>query len=151
LTIVPAPTRLRTILGKLELNLHCRATLGKDSAMFLIADTSGNLPTEFFTRDSIFTFTGITGATFVIANGIQKAANWNPRWLALVLAILLCVLGVYVRGMHGPVDFVDYSLALLNGFLVFCTVGGATAVGGGSSTGIVDRGDGKRGFFTPWF
>jgi len=120
----------------------------------LLQEVSGKIPTEFFTRDSIFTFTGITGATFVVANGIQKAFDWNPKWLALLLAEILCLLGVYIRGMHSSVDMVDYALGFLNGFLVFCTVGGATSgaskLSSGGSSAVVDRGDAKRGFFTPW-
>jgi hypothetical protein len=121
----------------------------------LFQGASGKIPTEFFTRDSIFTFTGITGATFVIANGIQTAFDWNPKWLALLLAEILCLLGVYIRGTQGSVDMADYALGFVNGFLVFCTVAGATTgaskVAGPGTSQVVDRGGAKRGFFTPWF
>ncbi len=45
-----------------------------------------DLPNEFFTAESMFTMSGATGVTFVVSNGLQRAFNFNPRWLAFVIA-----------------------------------------------------------------
>ena len=83
---------------------------------------SMDLPREFFTPQSMLTLTGATGATFVIANGLQKAFDFNPKWLALVIAVTICVVGVFATGGR----MVDYFVGVMNGFLVYCTAAGAT-------------------------
>ena len=106
------------------------------------------IPTEFFTKESIVTFTGMTGATFVIANGMQAAFHWNPRWLALLIALGLCLyFGPFQTSNAGPVE---YILAVVNGFLVFLTVVGATSAVGSRQIPAATRVR-VRGWFTPWF
>ena len=46
---------------------------------------------DFFTLESLATFAGAVGATTVIANGCQRAFNFNPAWLALIIAEVVCV------------------------------------------------------------
>ena len=95
---------------------------------FLEALTLMDLPKEFFTPQSMLTLTGATGATFVIANGLQRAFDFNPKWLALVIAISICLFGVFTTGGHT----IDYFVGLVNGFLVYCTAAGATGLAGSS-------------------
>jgi hypothetical protein len=85
------------------------------------------IPKEFFTIQSMVTLTGAAGATFIICNGLQKAFNFNPKWLALAIAIGLSFFGVY-QTTDNKVS--DYFVGLVNGFLIFCTAGGATELGG---------------------
>ena len=53
------------------------------------------IPKEFFTVQSMVTLTGATGATFIVCNGLQKAFNFNPKWLALAVAISISFFGVF--------------------------------------------------------
>ncbi len=123
------------------------------------------IPKDFFTLQSMLTLSGATGATFVVSNGLQRAFDFNPRWLALAIAQLIVLCGVYASGGQ---SVVDYAVGVINGFLVFCSAAGATGVaGGGAGTGgAVARGGGaratrgaggseaglgRRGFLSPWF
>ena len=81
--------------------------------------------TEFFTIASMSSFTGATAITFVVANGIQRAFNFNPKWLALAIAEFVVILGVVASGRLGLLEFV---LAIVNGFLVFSAAFGTTEV-----------------------
>jgi hypothetical protein len=111
--------------------------------MFTLAQVK--IPEEFFTKESVFTFTGITGATLVIANGLQRAFNFNPKWLALIVAEILCITGTYLRPDETASDF---FLAVLNGFLVFCTVtGGNETVAARKKLKVETRQGNARGFF----
>ena len=121
-----------------------------------------DIPKEFFTLQSMLTLTGATGAVFVVSNGIQSAFNINPRWLALLIAQCLALIGIYITEGAG----IDYFVGVVNGFLIYCTAIGATAVGGGNGGGPIARDIGvgtpgdaplprrgatRRRFLTPWF
>ena len=117
-----------------------------------------DLPKEFFTLQSMLTLTGATGATFVIANGCQKALNFNPRWLALAVAQAISLIGVFAVGGAPS----DYFVGVVNGFLIYCTTVGATSmVGGPPPEAATARGAGdaaraqpsfaRRGFLTRWY
>lgn len=129
---------------------------------------------DFYTLQSLTTLAASAGATTVVANGIQRALDINPRWLALAVAQVVCVGTVYfthasATATPGPAS--DYFLAVVNGFLVYSTAAGSTAIGntlvhqsGGSHAtpaglGGTARGGApasqaparrRRGFFTPW-
>lgn len=114
------------------------------------------IPKEFFTVQSMLTLTGAAGMTLVIANGVQLAFNTNPRWLALVIAEVLSLMGTYIS--HKPeADWTDYFVAVVNGFLIFVTAAGGTHVAGGQGPQAQPRGsqnvtpNPKRSFFSPWF
>jgi hypothetical protein len=124
---------------------------------------------DFYTLESLATFAGATGATTVVANGIQHAFDFNPRWLALAVAQGICIGVVSVTHMQAADQSVvaasDYFVAIVNGFLIFATAAGLTSAGatvtGSSATSTEEirrrspsRGAGtpsKRGFFSPWF
>ena len=128
---------------------------------------SPTLPPEFFTIQSMLTLTGAAGVTFLIGNGLQRAFNFNPRWLGLVIAEVLAVYGTYVSHQPPGPAFrgSDIVVAVVNGFLIFATAAGSSAMGGGpGSGGAVARGAGavsggavqastatQRRFFSPWF
>lgn len=118
---------------------------------------------DLFTSESLGTLLGITSLTMVIANGMQRAFNWNPKWLALAIAEFLCIAIVY--NAEGGVS--DYLIGFANGFLVYCTASGGTNTGGAIVSGVgpaihrqsADRSGGpavqgakrtRRGFFSPW-
>jgi hypothetical protein len=120
-----------------------------------------NMPDSFFTAQTMFTFTGATGATFVIANGIQAAFNFNPRYLALVVALLITLVGTQVSSQSH--DLSDYFVAVINGFLVYCTATGVTAIASRPApVGVVEKGltprpgtgaqiTTRRGFLSAWY
>jgi hypothetical protein len=116
------------------------------------------LPREFFTPESMITLAGAAGATFVVCNSLQKAFNFNPRWLALVVAQAIVLTGT---GASGGTRVIDYLVGIINGFLVFLTAAGGTgAAAGGGGIPAVARGaaasatttaSNRRTFATPWF
>lgn len=120
------------------------------------------LPKDFYTVQSMLTLSGSAGATFVVCNGLQRALDFNPRWLALAVAQVVVLGGVY---FSQNTAVVDYFVGVINGFLVFCTAVGATnALGSPAGQGAVARsgpsGTGhtvnpehqpKRRFLTSWF
>jgi hypothetical protein len=117
-----------------------------------------DLPKEFFTLQSMLTLTGATGATFVISNGCQRAFNFNPRWLALAVALVISLFGVINVGKGAG----DYFVGIVNGFLIYCTTVGATSmVGAPPPEAAIARGAGdaahrqnppaRRGFLTRWY
>lgn len=122
-----------------------------------------DIPKEFFTLQSMLTLTGATGSVFVISNGLQRAFDFNPRWLALAVSQVIVLGGVYMTGGTG----IDYFVGLVNGFLVYCTAAGATLVGAGTGGGgvvardisVATANDAKypqanpyrRRFLTSWF
>jgi hypothetical protein len=52
------------------------------------------VPKDFFTIQSVVTLSGVTGTTFVVCNGLQRAFDFNPKWLGLAVAQVLVLLGV---------------------------------------------------------
>jgi hypothetical protein len=114
------------------------------------------LPKEFFTLQSMLTLAGAAGATFVVCNGLQKAFNFNPRWLALAVAQLIVLAGTSATG---ATRLIDYLVGVINGFLVYLTAAGGTdAAAGAAGAAPVARGAAavpaaapKRRFLTRWF
>lgn len=113
-----------------------------------------DLPKDFFTVQSMLTLSGATGATFVVSNAIQTALNFNPKWLALAIAEVIVLVGVFLTSSTSPID---YLIGLINGCLVYSSAAGATGLLGGSQTGVA-RGAGaippvqvRRQFLTSWF
>lgn len=106
------------------------------------------LPTQFFTVESLGTLAGATGITAIISNGIQRAFNFNPKWLALAIAEVVCMLGAAAAGAH---DIPTYFVAFANGFLVYLAAAGGTSLGAHASGGGTAARALKRGFWSPWF
>jgi hypothetical protein len=122
--------------------------------LVLVAD-SITLPHEFFTIQSMLTFGGATTATFVITNAIYRATSYSPKWLGLVIAVVLTTAGVYYSHGQG----LDYVAGLVNGCLVYLAAAGGTAAGAaateqGGGTRARVRASGAnppRRFLEPWF
>ena len=116
------------------------------------------LPKEFFTPESMLTLTGAAGATFIVSATLQRVLNFNPRWLAFVLAEIIVLGGTLAAGAN---SFTDYGIGFINGCLVYLTaVGTATAAGAASAAEpgppsgiktITKKEMQKRGFLSPWF
>jgi uncharacterized membrane protein len=109
------------------------------------------IPKDFFTLESMLTLTGATGAVVVICNGLQTAFNFNPKWLGLLIAVIISITGVYFSSGSGS----DYFIGFINGFLIYATATGTNAVTA-KSTGATARGlenytAAKRSFFSRWW
>lgn len=82
------------------------------------------IPPEYFTPQSILTLTGATGAVYVVCAGLQRAFDFNPRWLALALSVVLALVGAHSTQPHLAAT---YFVAIVNGFLIYCTALGVNA------------------------
>jgi len=107
------------------------------------------VPKEFFTLQSMITLGGATAVTLLVANGIQRAFDFNPKWLALLIAEAISLFGVIATNGHGA----DFAVGFVNGFLIFNTAAGLTGLGGtggGTRAAVMGPGD-SRTFWSPWF
>ena len=122
------------------------------------------LPSELFTAQSMLTLGGATAATVVICNSLQASLNFNPKWLALLIAQAISFYGTFTQPDFQPSNL---FVAMMNGFLIYCTATGTAAVissganaspGGApavardaSSSPYPQAMQTKRRFRTPWF
>ena len=110
---------------------------------------------SLYTIEAIQTLAGAAGATFVVASGIQRAFDYNPKWLALAIAMVVSFAVVLFAQGKGS----DYFFAIINGFLIYLTaVGANTTVGTENGNGVQARAGGleslsnpKRTFRTRWY
>lgn len=89
---------------------------------------STEMPKELFTKESLFTLIGLVGMVYAASNSLQRALNFNPKWLALVLAQILSILAVYLAFRDQAFDIINYVIGIFNGFLVYMTASGATSI-----------------------
>lgn len=114
------------------------------------------IPGDFFTLASLGTLTGATGAVYIICNTIQKVFNFNPKWLALLISVLISYLGAAITVSSGD-QVAKYFIALLNGFLIYATATGTNQVTGRKDdttvhhTVIRQNIQQKRKFNTRWW
>jgi hypothetical protein len=103
---------------------------------------------EFFTPQSTLTLAGATAMTYVVSSGCQAAFNFNPRWLALLIAIAITSFGTW----NADGNAVDYVFSIMNGFLVFLTaVGISTSIPHQEHRGDFGSPPKRRRFFDRWF
>jgi hypothetical protein len=120
------------------------------------------LTDDFFTPESMTTLAGATAITWIVSNAVQAAFNFNPKWLALVIALAVCFVGTMLKETHTSTDL---FVAFINGCLVYLTAVGASTLpargatagapqplpaGGGPRAGGALGGREKRGFLDPW-
>jgi hypothetical protein len=99
--------------------------------------------------------TGLTGATVVVTNTAARAFGWAPKWLGLVVALVLCVGLAAARSSA----IEEYVLALLNACLVYLTAAGASSAGAAAVSapkegGTLESSGGEAQpprFFHSWF
>ncbi len=117
---------------------------------------SPGIPGDFFTTASLGTLAGATGAVYVICSTIQKVFNFNPRWLALLVSILISYAAAFFTQANEN-DISRYFIALLNGFLIYATATGTNQVFGSKTdhsshtAGFSQTIKPKRRFNTTWW
>jgi hypothetical protein len=85
------------------------------------------LPPDLFTTGSMLTLAGATLITSIITNTCQHAFNWNPKWLGLVVAIIVMLVGALLTP---EAKAVNYVMAVINGFLVYASSAGIMQMSG---------------------
>jgi hypothetical protein len=114
------------------------------------------IPGDFFTPASLGTLAGATGAVYIICSTIQTVFNFNPKWLALLVSILISYLGAYVT-LSNDDQVTKYFVALLNGFLIYAAATGTNQVVGKKApeephqAGFRHTIVSKRKFSTKWW
>lgn len=110
---------------------------------------------SLFTIESMATLAGASGMTYIVSSTIQQVFNYNPKWLALLIAITISVLIV----INGGGESIDYVMAIINGCLIYTTtIGGNTIISRVSEGAEIDRNsqdyrNNKKPmkFFSSWF
>jgi hypothetical protein len=108
-----------------------------------------------FAVQNFSTLAGSSAAVFIVSNAIQRAFDFNPKWLALAISEVVVIFATYIGNPSENVE--AYGLAILNGCLVYCTAVGGAAIAGapqrvGNARGLeLGIRVGRRGFFTSWF
>lgn len=89
------------------------------------------IPNDFFTSGSLATLAGCTGIVFVICSGIQRAFNFSPKWLALLVSIVVSLIAAYMAADSEPSRSAQkYIIAFLNGFLIYASATGTNQIVG---------------------
>jgi hypothetical protein len=88
---------------------------------------NNTMPGDLFTPASIGTLAGATGAVYIICGTLQKVFNFNPKWLALLVSILISFVAALVTQPSNN-EPLKYFIALLNGFLIYATATGSNQV-----------------------
>jgi hypothetical protein len=111
---------------------------------------------DLMTFQSLATLGGASFATTTVANVCQQVFNFNPRWLALLVAELI-MLGV-TWSATGTKEIGPYLIALINGTIVYCAAIGANTLTGRphptQASGLGANGGSspvRRSFWTRWF
>lgn len=109
------------------------------------------------TLASIGTISGASFATFVISSAIQKAFNYNPKWLALIIALIIALMISYIAMFSGSSEIGGgIMIGTINGCLVYLTAIGVNIVlpTNNSISDPLLSGDGNarnRQFLSKWF
>jgi len=110
--------------------------------IFVILQFIQTSQNEFFTLQSILTISGASGVVLLISNSLQSALNFNPKWLALLIAQVVSFISLFIGD---EIHFANVVLAILNGFLIY-----STAVGANQFTGKdIDQRGPSPDAFTP--
>ena len=72
------------------------------------------------------TIGGLTLATTAVTNGLWRSFGWQPRWLGLVVSLVICVATAVFAGNIAPVNL---FLAVLNAFVVYLAAAGSSGAG----------------------
>jgi hypothetical protein len=87
-------------------------------------------PPAFFTWGSFTTLAGATGIVYIVCGVFQSVFDFSPRWFALIISILVSLVGIQFDYQPAPGNplfstGVKYTVALLNGLLIFAAATGS--------------------------
>lgn len=84
---------------------------------------------DFFKLGTFATLAGATGIVYIVCGGIQQVFNYKPKWLALLISIVVSFIGLAISHLDPKIsDWVEYLIAFLNGFLIFMTATGTNQI-----------------------
>ena len=72
------------------------------------------------------TIGGMTLATTAVTNGLWRSLGWQPRWLGLVVSLIICLATAFFAG---NIAGADLFLAVLNAFVVYLAAAGTSGAG----------------------
>lgn len=82
---------------------------------------------DLFTTSSLGTLAGAIAAVYIICSTLQAVFNFNPKWLALLVSVLVSYTGAYLStSSDGEVS--KYIVALFNGFLIYTSATGTNQI-----------------------
>ena len=111
-------------------------------------------PKDFITPESITTFTGASGAVWILSNLARMAFKKDSTIPCFIVSLIVSYVGMSILGtLHGGIAI---FMGFLNGALLFFTAlgvqGFAVAAKEGQVNGKVNLESKKSvGFLTPWF
>lgn len=102
------------------------------------------IPTEFITLESLSTPLACATVVYLICGSLQKAVNFNPKWLAFSLSIVLSLL-IHIFIVQSETHIaIKILLGLLNGCVIYMTMLGFNTI---SNRGESNEGDGTGGMY----
>jgi hypothetical protein len=97
----------------------------------ILLQASNLSPQNFFTPGSFTTLAGATGIVYIVCGAIQQAFNYSPKWLALVISMIISFIAAYIGNTMAQPKMeigILYLLAILNGFLIYMTATGTNQI-----------------------
>jgi len=109
---------------------------------------------DFFDPKTLESLGGSSIAVLLVCNAAQNIFNFNPKWLALVISIIISyTIALTTNGEH---DAIKYLIAFFNGLLIWSTAVGGNTLSSGRGQTAADKANftsqvgTKRTFFQKW-
>lgn len=116
---------------------------------------------QLFTGQEILTLSGAVALTLIVVNAIRYALDWSPKWLGLVVAVIINLVAWH---FWTPRTLDALALSLVNAFVVYAaSTGGNAIIGGlrykpieapisqGTTAVYADELLSTEGFWRPWW
>lgn len=103
---------------------------------------------------TLATLGGQVLATTAVTNGLARAFNWQPRWLGLIVSLILSLTTGYLANQFSGSGLL---LAILNAFVVYLAAAGTSGAGAAllpeppANTTEAPGGFEDRRILRPWF
>lgn len=103
---------------------------------------------------TLATLGGQVLATTAVTNGLARAFNWQPRWLGLIVSLILSLTTSYLANQFAGSGL---FLAVLNAFVVYLAAAGTSGAGAAllpepsANTTEAPGGFEDRRILRPWF
>jgi zinc transporter ZupT len=89
-------------------------------------------PTSYFDLSSFLSLGAASGMVLVVTNVVRRVFNFHSEIITLAISVVVALIGVAVRSTvipsSPPPTLIDYLVGVLNGFLIYTTVTGTSAV-----------------------